>query len=364
MTTGIRRIQHGRIRVGAGGAAVRGSAAVARRRALCRRHGVAADGVWPCVALAACACPDPLDRRDRRQGRTGRARRADRGGLGGIGLGRPAVGYRQQAARRFACLSAALPGIGQGSGALGRGLRRLCRCRERASGGRRGRIDRCRIRAAAGGRFDRRCNRARRAARLGRLPRQYLFRLSRRRQGGDRRRLRQCRACRPAQIRHQPGDRGDDGAAGLHRGLQRGGRPLHDLHDAAAHPRLSLRIGPADPQGAGKQGARRRRRHRRQLWHEIGDLQRGCAGIAGLQADEAAGQMDEHANRGFPRRRAGARQRHRGRAGARPPTAIFSVCGSARSPPSAPTRRPAPTPLSPISEPWPASTARRRCMPT
>ena len=65
--------------------------------------------------------------------------------------------------------------------------------------------------------------------------------LSRRRQGGDRRRLRRRRAHRQAQIRHQPGDRRDDGAARLDRRLQRRRGPLHDLHDLAAHPRLSRR---------------------------------------------------------------------------------------------------------------------------
>ena len=73
----------------------------------------------------------------------------------------------QQAARRLAGLSAALPGIGQGPGALGRRLRRLCRRRERASGGGRGRTDRGRVRAAAGDRLDRGRDRARRAARSG-----------------------------------------------------------------------------------------------------------------------------------------------------------------------------------------------------
>src|SRR5438132_1293971 len=43
---------------------------------------------------------------------------------------------------------------------------------------------------------------------------------------------------------------------------------------------------------------------------------------------------------------------------------IFSASGSRRPPPSAPIRRPAPMLLSPISGPWPASIARRRCMPT
>jgi hypothetical protein len=38
-------------------------------------------------------------------------------------------------------------GIGRGSGAVGRRLRRLCRCRDRASGGGGGRVDRRRIRA-------------------------------------------------------------------------------------------------------------------------------------------------------------------------------------------------------------------------
>src|ERR1700751_4611369 len=48
-----------------------------------------------------------------------------------------------------------------------RGVLPFCRCRERASGGRRGGIDCCRIRAAAGDRLDRGCDRPRRAARVG-----------------------------------------------------------------------------------------------------------------------------------------------------------------------------------------------------
>src|SRR6516164_4928010 len=61
--------RNGRIRVGAGGVAVRGSAAVARRRPLCRRHGIAADGIWPRAAFAPRTCSDPLDRYDRSEGR-------------------------------------------------------------------------------------------------------------------------------------------------------------------------------------------------------------------------------------------------------------------------------------------------------
>ena len=201
-------------------------------------------------------------------------------------------------------LSAALPGAGQGSRALGRRLRRLCRRRDPPSGGGRRRADRGRIRAPARGRLYRGCGKAGRPARLGRGPRQHLFCLSRRRQGGDRRRLRRCGARRQAQIRHQPGHCGDDGAAGCHRRLQRRRGPLDDLHDPAAHPRLSRRA-VADPAGAGEPGTGRRRRHRRQLWHEVGDLQRGRAGIAGLEAHRPPGQMDEHPLGGVSRRRPG-----------------------------------------------------------
>src|SRR5204862_4755221 len=84
--------ENGRICVGTAGFAVRGSALAARRRPLCRRHGTAADGVWPCAALAPCPCPDPLDRHERGQGRTRGARGADRGGVGGFGLARLAFG--------------------------------------------------------------------------------------------------------------------------------------------------------------------------------------------------------------------------------------------------------------------------------
>ena len=56
-----------------------------------------------------------------------------------------------------------------------------------------------------------------RAAGLGRLPEQHRLHPNRRQQGGDRRRLRQGRACRQASFRDQPGDGGDHGAARLHR---------------------------------------------------------------------------------------------------------------------------------------------------
>ena len=92
---------------------------------------------------------------------------------------------------------------------------------------------------------------------------------------------------RPAPARDQPGHRRDDGAARLHRRLRPRRRPLHDLHRPAAHPRLPLRPRRQIAQGAREQGARRRRRYRRQLRHEVGDLQRGRAGAAGLEADSA-----------------------------------------------------------------------------
>ena len=76
-----------------------------------------------------------------------------------------------------------------------------------------------------------------------------------------------------------------------------------------------------------------------------------------------AGQMDQHALRSLSQRRAGPRQCHRGRAGARRRRAFSRRCGCTRSRPSAPIRRPAPTRSSPISAPSPASTARPRSMP-
>ena len=72
------------------------------------------------------------------------------------------------------------------------------------------------------------------------LPRQYLLRRADRRQGRDRRRLRQGRACRQAPLRHQPRHRRHHGAARRGRRLQRRRRPLH-----ASTPPCSGRIRPA-----------------------------------------------------------------------------------------------------------------------
>ena len=76
---------------------------------------------------------------------------------------------------------------------------------------------------------------ARRAAGLGRLPEQYRLHPDRRKQGSDRRRLRQGRPCGQASLRDQPRDGCDHGAARLHRHLRADRAALHDLHDAAAH---------------------------------------------------------------------------------------------------------------------------------
>ena len=103
-------------------------------------------------------------------------------------------------------------------------------------------------------------------------------------------------------------------------------------------------------------------RHRRQLRHEVGDLQRGAAGAAGLEDDRPAGEMDEHALGGVPLRRAGARQRHRRRACARQGRHLPRPSASTRSSTPAPICNRASRPTPAISARWPASTGRRRCM--
>ena len=175
------------------------------------------------------------------QGRARRAGGADRRGLDRVRLGRPAGARRPQAPRRLAQLPAALSGAGQGSRALGRRLRRLRGGRDQAPGRRRRRTDRGRLRAAAGRDRHRRRRQAGRAAGLGRLQGQHLLRADSRRQGRDRRGLRQGRARGQAAPRDQPRHHRIDGAARLDRRLQPSRRPLHDLHHAAARASLPLR---------------------------------------------------------------------------------------------------------------------------
>ena len=135
---------------------------------------------------------------------------------------------------------------------------------------------------------------------------------------GHRRGVRRRRSRRQASLRHQPRDRRHHGAARLDRLLQRHRRPLHPPYDTAARPCLPPGSGAPRAESAGEQGAGDRRRHRRQLRHEVGGVQRSRAGAARDEADRAAGQMDRHALGIVRRRCAGARQRHGGRAGARP----------------------------------------------
>ena len=247
----------------------------------------------------------------------GRAGGPDRRRLDQVRLRRPAGARHPQAPRRLPELQAALSRAGEGPGALGRRLRRLRRGRDQASGLRRRRADRGRLRGPAGDRRDRRGRQAGRAAGLGRLQGQHLLHGDPRRQGQDRSGVRQRRPRGQAEARHQPRDHGLDGAARLGRRIQSDHRELHHPHHAAARASVSRGTRQAGAQGAGAQGARGRPRHRRQLRHEVGDLQRGAAGAARLQAHRPAGEMDEHAVGGVPQRRAGARQRHRRRACAR-----------------------------------------------
>ena len=99
-----------------------------------------------------------------------------------------------------------------------------------------------RLRATAGGRLHRRGGRSPAPPNVwDELRRQYLLRRADRRQGRDRRRLRQGRARRQAPLRHQPRDRGGDGAARRGRRLSAGGGPLHHPHAGAARAPLSQR---------------------------------------------------------------------------------------------------------------------------
>ena len=76
--------------------------------------------------------------------------------------------------------------------------------------------------------------------------------------------------------RHQPRHRRDDGAARLHRRLRRDRAAATRSTPAAACTSFRVRPRGAGAEGPREQGARHRRRHRRQLRHEVGDLQRGA----------------------------------------------------------------------------------------
>ena len=186
-------------------------------------------------------------------------------------------------------LSPRVPGAGAGPGALGRRLRRLCRRRDAATRRRRGRADRGRLRAAARDRTRPRRRSQPGAPRgLGRMRRTISASSI---EVGDKAAVEaafaRAASHRHAPLCHQPGHRGGDGAARRDRRLQPGRRPLHDLHDACSArtatapiwreiinvPESRVRVVAGDIGGSFR--------------HEIGDLQRGRAGAAGLEARSA-----------------------------------------------------------------------------
>ena len=105
---------------------------LARRRPLCRRHGAAAHGVRPCAALALCPCTHHAGSTQPRQRQqpgvlavlTGADWEAS--GWGRSAVPRMGSGF---ATARQAC-PPAVSRVRRGPGALGRRLRRVCRCLE------------------------------------------------------------------------------------------------------------------------------------------------------------------------------------------------------------------------------------------
>ena len=248
------------------------------RRPLCRRHGPAGHGVRLCAALAARPCAHSLDRHDARP----RPRRAcspcSPATTGqASGWGDLPVPGRTEAARRQRRLPAALSGAGQGPGALGRRLCRLRGRRDLAPGARRGRADRGRLRAAARHRVapPSRQRPARRGS--GRIARTIS---ASSRSVGDKAATEaafaKAASRRQAALRHQPRHRRERWSRAAASATTT--RPRTATRST---PRCSARI-PSAPscrqaraEGAREQDPRGRRRHRRQLRHEVGDLQRG-----------------------------------------------------------------------------------------
>ena len=148
-------------------------------------------------------------------------------------------------------------------------------------------------------------------------PDNTVLQLASRRQGRDRRRLRQRRARDEARPRQQPPDPQRDGAA-------RGGRRLRFRHrhaDALHHQpepacRAARAVGFHRPR-ARAQAPRHRARRRRRLRLEDLHLRRGDGLRLGGQEDRAPGQMDLRPHRSLPLRRAWPRSRHARRTGAR-----------------------------------------------
>ena len=193
----------------------------------------------------------------------------------------------------------------------------------RAGGGRDGGAGR-RRRGAGHGRLRAAARRRRRGGRhrgrsargLGRGARQRGLRLGGRLAGNGRARLRGRRARHAPRLRGHPRGRAADGAARGGGRVRPPHRALHAPHRDPGAPRPPHPARRAGPPGAAHPGAGGDRRRGRQLRDAQRHLPRAGAGALGRQAARPAGEVDVEPARELPLRRARARQRLLGRAGA------------------------------------------------
>ena len=157
---------------------------------------------------------------------------------------------------------------------------------------------------AGPGRVRRRRPRCRRAGpRRGRQ--QPDLRLGAGRQGGDRRRLRQCGPCHPDRPGQQPAGPQRDGAARRGRPLRQRQRQLHLLRHQPEPARAPAGHVGVHRRGARAQAARGGPRRRWRLRLEDLHLQRGMRRHLGVEEGRRpAGQVDRGPQRGVPHRRA------------------------------------------------------------
>ena len=270
-----------------------------------------------------------------------------------------------RAARRRAGVSAALSGVGQGSGALGRRLRRLRRRRDPPPGRGRRRTDRRSItsRCRRSSRPRARSNRTRRCV-WEEVPGQCRVLPHRGRRGKDRGSDRRRGARCPPPAGRQPRDRGGDGAARLHRRLQprRTIRytiytTLQRTHSYRAElatqvmkvPESHVRVVAGDIGGSfGMKSA---------IYNEVPLV---------LLASKLVGRPVKWTSTRSEAFLGDAQARDNvsdGRIGARQRRPFPRLSGARRSRRSAPIRRSAPTRSSRISGPSPGFTARPRCAP-
>ena len=294
-----------------------GSALPDRPRQLRRRHQAAGHGGGRLPALAARACGDQVDRCGGGAGHAGRARgvhgrRSEgcRRRRAALRLGHHRQGWtadeRAAASRRWRRARCAMSAIRSPSSSPRRASRRRTPPKRSWS-----------ITGAAGGGRRARCHQARRAASVRRCAEQSVLRLGARRQGGDRRRLPQSRACRAHQPGQQPPGRQPDGAARGDRRIQCGDRPLHAVDDKPVSARRaparwapssstsrSTKLRIVAPDVGGGFGVKQ--------FHYAEEAVDHLGGGQGRAAD----QMGVRAQRRLHLRRAGPRSRHRGRIGA------------------------------------------------